>query len=308
MTGSSLRSRASWVKLRPNWSRIWLLPLSLAGSSLVDPPTLAPAVPDEDALAAPGRALVAGQELDDLLADAGEVGAELDEDLGGDALALADQAEQDVLGADVVVAELQGLAQRELEHLLGPRRERDVAGRRGAALADDLLDLAAHGLERDAQALEGLGGDALALVDQPEQDVLGADVRVVEQACFLLGEDDDPAGPIGESSRTCAPFPAWADVRPVYRCALAGCWDGQLTPGAPRPPSGYAFAARKVPDRGLYRWPRSLRSSACLAAAGAATLDLTIHARCGRGPKRSLPDGVARWLAGVPLRLAPTLD
>ena len=44
MTGSSLRSRASWVKLRPNWSRIWLLPLSLAGSSLVEPPTLAPAV------------------------------------------------------------------------------------------------------------------------------------------------------------------------------------------------------------------------------------------------------------------------
>ena len=31
--------------------------------------------------------------------------------LGGDTLALADQAEQDVLGADVVVAELQGLAQ-----------------------------------------------------------------------------------------------------------------------------------------------------------------------------------------------------
>ena len=34
--------------------------------------------------------------------------------------------------------------------------------------------------------LERLGGDALALVDQPEQDVLGADVAVVEQARFLL--------------------------------------------------------------------------------------------------------------------------
>ena len=66
-------------------------------------------------------ALEAGQQLDDLLADAVEVGAELDQHLGGDALALADQAEQDVLGADVVVAELQRLAQGQLEHLLGAR-------------------------------------------------------------------------------------------------------------------------------------------------------------------------------------------
>ena len=80
--------------------------------------------------AAGGRrllALVARQQLDDLLADPVEVGAELDQHLRGDALALADQAEQDVLGADVVVAELQRLAQRQLEHLLGARGEGDVA-------------------------------------------------------------------------------------------------------------------------------------------------------------------------------------
>ena len=40
-----------------------------------------------------------------------EVGAELDQHLRGDALALADEPEQDVLGADVVVTELQRLAQ-----------------------------------------------------------------------------------------------------------------------------------------------------------------------------------------------------
>ena len=134
----------------------------------------------------PAGPLIAREELDDLLADAGQVGAELHEHLGGHALALTDEAEEDVLGADVVVAELQRLAERQLEDLLGPRREGDVARRRRAALADDLLDLAAHGLERDAERLEGLGGDALALVDQPEQDVLGADVVVVEEACFLL--------------------------------------------------------------------------------------------------------------------------
>ena len=48
------------------------------------------------------------------------------QDLRADAAALADQAQQQVLGADVVVVQLQRLAQRQLEHLLGPRGERDV--------------------------------------------------------------------------------------------------------------------------------------------------------------------------------------
>src|SRR5690625_3248877 len=59
-------------------------------------------------------ALVAGKQLDYVLAHRVEVGAQLHEDLSGDAFALADQAEQDVLSADVVVAELQRFAQREL--------------------------------------------------------------------------------------------------------------------------------------------------------------------------------------------------
>ena len=143
-------------------------------------------------------ALVAGEQLDDLLADPVEVGAELDEHLGGDALALADQPEQDVLGADVVVAELQRLAQRQLEHLLGPRRERDVPARRLLTLADDLLDLLAHSLEGDAEALQGLRGHAFALVDQAEQDVLGADVVVIEHPGLFLGQDDHASGSVGE--------------------------------------------------------------------------------------------------------------
>ena len=189
MTGSSFFSRASWVRLRPNWS----------STSEPDGPPLSPgrrAGAGRSAFLAAG---VAGQQLDDLLAHAGQVGAELDEHLGGDALALADQAEQDVLGADVVVAELQRLAQRQLEHLLRAGRERDVARRRGAAVADDLLDLRAHGLEGDAEGLERLGRDALTLVDQAEQDVLGPDVVVVEQARLFLRQDHDSPGPVGEA-------------------------------------------------------------------------------------------------------------
>jgi len=144
--------------------------------------------------------LVAREELDDLLADLVEVGAELDEDLRGHALTLTDESEQDVLGADVGVAELQSLTEGVLEDLLGPRGEGDVAGRGLLALADDLLHLLADGCQGDVEVLEGLGGKPLALVDEAQQDVLGADVVVVEHAGFFLRQHHNPSGPI------CEPF------------------------------------------------------------------------------------------------------
>ena len=46
--------------------------------------------------------------------------------------------------------------------------------------------LGANGFEVDAEAFESAGSYALALMDQAEQDVLGADVVVVEQPGFFL--------------------------------------------------------------------------------------------------------------------------
>jgi hypothetical protein len=96
MTVSSFPSRASWVRLWPK------------GSCIIDgvPSASAPALP----LVAPG------QHLDYPPAEPVEIGAERDQDLDGDPLALA---EQDVLGADEAVAQLQGFAQGVFEHLLG---------------------------------------------------------------------------------------------------------------------------------------------------------------------------------------------
>ena len=104
-----------------------------------------------------------------------------------------------MLGADVVVTEGQGFAQRELEHLLRARRERDLAGRDLVALADDAGDLRAHLLDRDVERLEHAGGETLLLAEQAEQDVLGADVVVLERPRLVLREDDDLASPFSEA-------------------------------------------------------------------------------------------------------------
>ena len=148
------------------------------------------------ALAAPAGA---GQHPDHLVADLVGVGVEVEQDPRGDALVLADQAEQDVLGADVVVAERERLAQRQLEDLLGARRERDLAGGDLLTGADDADDLRADPLDRDVERLQHPRGQALLLAEQSEQDVLGADVVVLERASLLLGQDDYLSGSLCES-------------------------------------------------------------------------------------------------------------
>jgi hypothetical protein len=95
--------------------------------------------------------------------------------------------------------ELRGLFEGELEHLLRARRERQRAhGDHGRAALDDLLDLGPDLLQVDAEVLQHGRGDAAALLDQAEQDVLGADVLVVEALGFLLGKVHHLAGAISE--------------------------------------------------------------------------------------------------------------
>ena len=149
-------------------------------------------------------ALVPGQQLDDLLAHPVEVRAELDQHLCRHTFPFPDQAEQNVFSADVVVPELQSLPQRQLENLFGPGGKWDVTAGGLLALADDLFHLGAHGFQGDAHRLQGLRRHAFTFVNQPEQDVLGADVVVVEHARFFLGQHDDPAGTVGK------PFKHWA--------------------------------------------------------------------------------------------------
>ena len=111
-----------------------------------------------------------------------------------------------MLGADIGMVHLQGLTQRQLQDLLGPRGEGDMTGRLGLPMTDDLFHLFAYGLQRDAHLLKGFCRDALTLMDQPEQDVLGADVVVVEHLGLILGQHHHAAGTISKTLEHSTPL------------------------------------------------------------------------------------------------------
>jgi hypothetical protein len=140
------------------------------------------------------------EQVQDLLADLFELEAEVHEHLRGDAVVLTQQAEQQVLGADIVVVEVARLFDGVLDDLLGAGRLGQLAHRDhlGAGL-DELLDLEADLAQVDIEVLEDVGPDAGAFLDQPEQDVLGPDVLVVEPLGFLVGQGHDLACAIGEA-------------------------------------------------------------------------------------------------------------
>ena len=120
--------------------------------------------------------------------------------LRGDALLLAQQAEQQVLGADVGVVELAGFRHRQLEHLLGARRVRQVRPGDGAGfpLLDRLLDLLLDFLEIDVEIGQDSSRDTFALADEAKEDVLGAHVFVVQPGSLLPRHLEDFANPISE--------------------------------------------------------------------------------------------------------------
>jgi hypothetical protein len=120
------------------------------------------------------------------------------QDVGGDALVFAAESEQNVLGTDVVVTEIQRFAQRQLQDLLGARGKRNLAAGGLLARPHDVNDLLTDPIDRDAEGVEDMGGGALVLSQQPEQDVLGTDVIVLQRPRLFLGENDDPPGALCE--------------------------------------------------------------------------------------------------------------
>src|SRR6185436_16002540 len=139
----------------------------------------------------------------------------LSEDGGGNRALLAQDAEQEVFGADVVVQEPVGFVGRELQDTLGLGAERNLdAGR--DLLAEDRapFDFLPDVLERQVRAGEDATGQALPLADEAQQQVLGFDRNASELAGLVPGEEENSSCPFG------VPFEHPAYLR--YEVVLGG--------------------------------------------------------------------------------------
>ena len=104
-----------------------------------------------------------------------------------------------MLCADVVVTKAERLTESQLKHLLGARSKWDLTGGDLFAGADDANDLRADALGRDVEALKHARSETFLFTQQAEQDVLGADVVVLQRAGLFLCEDDDLTGTLCKS-------------------------------------------------------------------------------------------------------------
>jgi len=113
------------------------------------------------------------------------------ENPSGKPLAFPLEGEKDVLGPDVVVLELQGFPQGQLEQLLGSRREGNVPRSSVLPSPGSGNDGSPNRRGADPQLPQNLSGDAGGHGEQPEQDVLGTDVTVPKLPSLFLGPDND---------------------------------------------------------------------------------------------------------------------
>jgi hypothetical protein len=108
--------------------------------------------------------------------------------------------------------------------------ERDLAGGGLLAGADDPHHRSADTLNRDLKRLQYAGSEALFFAQQPEQDVLGADVVVLERPRLLLGQDDHLAGAFCESFKQISKNrSAYKPTQRDGRCTMRSGLDGRLS-------------------------------------------------------------------------------
>jgi len=65
-------------------------------------------------------------------------------------------------------------------------------------MPDDLFDLLPYRFEHDVERCQGLGRDSFVFVDQAEEEMFGADIRLVLKPRFFLGEDNGATCPVSE--------------------------------------------------------------------------------------------------------------
>ena len=119
-----------------------------------------------------------------------------------DGLALAARlgdAEQQVLGRDVVVGEAAGFRLRPLDDRLGARIQAERAALDPCAPGQRGRDLAAERGQVDAEPAKRLGRDAVVGVDERAEEMLRVEDRAVQPLGGGLGGEDGLLGFLGEA-------------------------------------------------------------------------------------------------------------
>src|ERR1022692_751115 len=144
-------------------------------------------------LGAVGGALL-GLRTGQLFANGGEAQAALVPDLGGEAFLFAQQAQQQVLGADVLVIEALGLFGAIGQDALAFVAQRQIHGG-GNLFANGgmAFDLLANGFDGRVRPQEAVG-KGLVLAQQAQEQMLGFNIRTAELAGLIAGEKDHPPG------------------------------------------------------------------------------------------------------------------
>ena len=131
---------------------------------------------------------IRAQQFQRLLPGTLQAHAERLQDLRSDSFLLPQQTEQQMLRADVAVVQFAGLGHGELQHLLGSRRVGQLTHRRpGLTLAHLLFGALLNLVQIDVQVQQHGRRDAFSLTDQPQQDVLGPDIVVLQANGLLSG-------------------------------------------------------------------------------------------------------------------------
>lgn len=137
-------------------------------------------------LLAVGAALV--DDLDHLCPHLLQADAEALKNARRDALTLTNQPEQQMLRSNVVMVLASRFVERKLNDASRPWGKPDLALRRAFTAPDDELYGGSYLLELYAHVCEHARGNAIALTDKTQQQMLGADIVVIEAGGFLVRE------------------------------------------------------------------------------------------------------------------------
>jgi len=121
---------------------------------------------------------------------------------GSDAFAFAHQSEQEMLGTDVVMAEIARLSHRQLDDPFRARCHTALTARSLAASSNREFNGAPNLVQLDAEVRKHLGGYPLALADEAQEQMLRTDIVMVETLRFLLGEGENGPGTLREPVKT----------------------------------------------------------------------------------------------------------